>query len=130
MERVEEKRELGTPAIISGIAGLLILLGGIGSLAMVSWYSSYWPMMRGMMNSWYPYQQMSWWMSSMGALAIAVGAAVLVGSYMLYRKPDNAKQWGALILIGSLIGLIGMAGFAIGSILGIIGGTMAVSQAK
>ena len=128
MERVEQKRELGTPAILSGIAGLLILLGGIGSLAMVSWYSSYWPMMRGMMNSWYPY--MSYWMSSMGALAIAVGAVVLVGSYMLYRKPDNAKQWGVLILMGSLIGLIGMAGFAIGSILGIIGGIMAVSQAK
>ena len=128
---------ISAPVILAGIAGLLILLGGIGSLMMIGWfnsYNAYWPMMRGMMGNWSPYgvpQMMSWWwIGSMSLVSVAIGAIILGSAYMLYRQPNNAKQWGLFILAGSILGLLWLGGFAIGSILGIIGGALAISKGK
>ncbi len=64
------------------------------------------------------------------ALGVMSGALVLVGAAMLYSRPEKTFAWGALILAFSIVGLIGMGGFFVGSILGVIGGALAIASGK
>ena len=47
---------------------------------------------------------------------------------MLRIKPVHKKAWGILILVFSIPSVITGGGFIIGFILGIIGGTLALSR--
>ena len=63
-----------------------------------------------------------------GALGVAVGAFVLVGTVMLYVRPERHRNWGIIILIFSVLSVFpAIGGGLIGMILGIIGGALAIS---
>ena len=62
----------------------------------------------------------------MAAISIGAGGVSIVEGYSIYKKPENSTTWGIAILVASIIGLIGMSGFFIGPILGIIGGILAL----
>ncbi|MEM2270923.1 MAG: DUF6114 domain-containing protein, partial [Nitrososphaerota archaeon] len=55
------------------------------------------------------------------------GVVVLTASVMLQSRPAQAQTWGLLMLVFSVIGLLGMGGFVIGSVLGIIAGVLALT---
>ena len=59
-----------------------------------------------------------------GLAAIVFGIVVVVSAVMLYNKPIEHSKWGLLILIFSVLSVFGsaMAGFAVGLILGVLGG--------
>jgi len=47
---------------------------------------------------------------------------------MLYNsKPAQASAWGTLVLVFSVVSLLGMGGFFLGAILGIVGGILALT---
>jgi hypothetical protein len=93
----------------------------------MSW--SYYPgwsgwggMMMPMMMWWMPWM---WWIPAI--IGIASGAVIIIGALAIYSDPKLAQAWGAVILVFSLVGLLGFGGFIIGSLLGIVGGIIALT---
>ncbi len=65
---------------------------------------------------------------TMSAISIGAGIVSVIGGYSIYKKPESSGTWGVAILISGIVGLIGMSGFFIGPILGIIGGILALAK--
>ena len=59
--------------------------------------------------------------------AIITGIVVLVGAVMLSSQSHQNAAWGTVIVIFSAFSLIGGGGFFIGSVLGILGGVIAIT---
>ena len=58
----------------------------------------------------------------MGVFGLVCGAIVLISAVILLTNPSQPRTWGVLILIFSVLSFLGLGGFVIGAILGIIGG--------
>ncbi len=133
-----EERDVGysAPIVLSVIAGALILTGALLPLI---WY--YMPagmgmMMqgRGMMGMYYGWSG-QWQLQYLGIpyasiVGLVSGSLVLLGSIMLGSKGYGYRGWSILILASSIVSLLSMGGFIIGSILGIIAGALALSRSS
>ncbi|MGD0995442.1 MAG: DUF6114 domain-containing protein [Candidatus Bathyarchaeia archaeon] len=121
--------------IVSLVGGLIIL---IASILNVVWYSSgapnfggYGSFMRGMMDGYHNF--MGSYGGSYGFLAgislvgVICGVIVLMGAIMLRVQPRDHMIWAIVIIVFSAISFVGMGGFFIGAILGIIGGAFDLS---
>jgi len=104
----------------------MLLAGAMMSGYGLAWRSG-WGDMGGMMGGggWmWGHGMVSWW-PWFGLLA---GIVVLVGAAMLYAKPRQAHAWGIVILVASALNLfLGMGGI-LASLLGIIGGALALGH--
>jgi hypothetical protein len=60
----------------------------------------------------------------MGAFGLVTGAIVLISSVMLLTNYTQRRTWSILILVFSFLSLVGLGGFIVGAILGIVGGVM------
>ncbi len=60
-------------------------------------------------------------------IGIVSGIVVLVGAVMLTSHIEKNASWGTIILVFSAIGLLGGGGFLVGSLLGILGGILAIT---
>lgn len=107
--------------ILSLIGGVLILLPSLFIVGFYRWYG--WGHMMG-------WNMMGWGMLGFPGIVATVGLIsgiiVLLGSIMLYTRPNEATLWGTLIVVFSAISLIGMGGFFIGFLLALIGGILAL----
>jgi hypothetical protein len=54
------------------------------------------------------------------------GIIILFSASLIYLKPQKNRIWGIVIRIFSLIAIIGMGGFVLGTVLGLIGGILAL----
>lgn len=116
--------------ILSLIAGVLILIGGIVTLIVTPFF-----VMTSSSGPWgqYGFPMMRPW--RIGGLGIALsvvgvifGAIVIYSALILNSKPRNHITCGTLILVFSILSFIGAwAGFGVGLILGVIGGALAIS---
>jgi hypothetical protein len=61
---------------------------------------------------------------TMGLIGVASGIIVLVSAVILLTKPSQARTWGVLVLVFSVLSFLGLGGFFVGSILGIVGGIL------
>jgi len=124
--------------VLSVIAGALILTRALLPLI---WY--YMPtdmgmMMqgRGMMGMYYGWSREWWWQQQQlqylgipyAIVGLVSGSLVILGSIMLGNKGYWHRAWAILILASSIVSLLSMGGFLIGSILGIIAGSLALSR--
>lgn len=125
--------------VLSLIGGVFILLGavimsmfafgtlGVGMTGMTDMMG----MMGGMMAGMYGGMGMGVMMGFSPVLAVvgfASGILVILGSLMVYSRPGESQLWGALILAFSLASFLGgMGGFLVGLILGVVGGTLALT---
>ena len=120
-----------TAFILSLIGGILMLLNGAMSFMMLTYYGGDFGFMWGMMGG---------YMGMMGSLGfpfgsflalmlvgLVCGIIVTIGALLLNSRPAEHRSWGIVILIFSVISFLGMGGFYIGAILGIIGGALALS---
>jgi len=123
------------------IGGSQILVGGLASLAWSSMFTimnngmmNYDMMMGNMMND-----QMMWMMNNQlwhnmvlgfSVVGISSGVIVITSGLLIYRKPSNAQMYGIIALVFSSISFLGMGGFVIGSVLGILGGILALFLKK
>ena len=127
MEGKEKKPRTGRPVA----AFILSLLGGLWMLTaggMMTSFNSDWGPMGGMMGGggWMWSHGVTGWWPWFGVLA---GIVVLVGAAMLYAKPEQAPGWGIVILVAAALNLfLGMGGL-LASLLGLIGGALALAGA-
>jgi hypothetical protein len=127
---------LAPSSILSIIGGSLMIISGLVPLAMLGMSGRYGMMGPGMMGPgmmgpgmMMPLQPFMWTaIAVISAIAIGIGAILIIGGYLIYRKPESAGKWGVAILVASIVGLFGMGGFFIGPILGIIGGILALKE--
>ena len=60
-------------------------------------------------------------------VGLVSGIFVILGAVMLNSRPAEHTGWGTVILVFSITSFLGMGGFLIGAILGIVGGAFAIS---
>lgn len=122
--------------VISLIAGILVLGGGVMMASVGSpYYGGYGPMMRGyyggMMGGYYGmmggFGLAGTWFYALAVIGTVSGIMILVGAIMVYNQPTRASIWGALILAFSIVSFLGMGGFFLGAILGVVGGVLAIT---
>ncbi len=121
--------------ILSLIGGILILLGGgvssmwfmfggFGIGGMMGGFSGMMGGFQGMMGSLgIPFG----FMSGFFLIGLVSGVLVMIGALMLNTRPTEHTAWGIIILVFSAISILGMGGFIVGAILGIVGGALAIS---
>jgi hypothetical protein len=75
--------------------------------------------------------------SLMGSYALVVpitgitsGIAIIFCASLNHLKPQKNQIWGVVIMIFSFIALIGMGGFVFGTVLGLIGGLLALIKTR
>ena len=61
---------------------------------------------------------------TMGLFGLVSGVIVLVSAVILLTNPSRARTWGVLILVFSILSFLGLGGFIVGAILGIVGGVL------
>ncbi len=112
-------------ALSLAAAVLLLLFGFVSLVGFTAWTATRWCM--GMMCMWgwsWPWGA-GWYYIVL--INIVSGIVVLIGALMLYSRPKQAHMWGTLVLVFSIVSLVGMGGFMIGAILGIVGGALAIA---
>ena len=110
--------------IISMLAGIFVISGGLMLFAMLNWYGS--TLMMGGQWHMYMFTYPRWLTGVMAATSILAGGLIISASYKMYKEPKN-KLWGLLIILGSLVSLHSEGGFGLGGVLGVIGGVMGLS---
>lgn len=103
-----------------GISYLLFSGGGFGYGTLGGMMAGYAGMMGG-------YGTPLGSMGSLVLIGLVAGLMVTIGALLLNSRPAEHAKWGALILVFSLIGFLGMDALFIGAILGVVGGVVALS---
>lgn len=123
-----------TSVILVLIGGPLIMVGGILFFAWnYSWIGMGGMMdrdmmMGDMMHGMWQINDRFWFNVSniLSLSSVASGAIVTVSGLMMYIRPHDSGRWGIVALVFSVFGFLGMGGFIIGSVLGILGGILAL----
>ena len=123
--------------VLSSIAGVLILSGGVAMLGYssgpyVGMMSGYSGMMGGygggMTSGYYGMMQgFGGWFYGFAVLGIMAGVLVLFGAIMMHDRPRQAAMWGVIVLVFSVVSFFGAGGFFVGAVLGILGGILALT---
>lgn len=66
-------------------------------------------------------------MASLFIIGLISGIVVTFGAIMLNVRPEEHVTFGTIILVFSIISFLGMGGFFIGAVLGIVGGALAIA---
>lgn len=111
--------------ILSMLAGIFIISGGLMLFAMLSWYGT--TLMMGGEWHMYMFSYPRWLTAVVASISVLAGGLVMSASYKMYKEPGN-KLWALFIVVGSLASLFSIGGFGIGGILGLIGGVMGLSR--
>lgn len=140
---IEETRRspLSSSAItLSLVGGIIILFGSIIPILFFANYSYQTPgMMGGMMMGgarglgimWFGPGLMGGWLSaSFFLIPMISGIMVIIGAIMMSKRSHEATMWGIVVLVFSVLGFTGMGLTLLGSILGIIGGAIALSSSN
>lgn len=142
MSEIKTRNYYKLPAVVlTIIGGSLILVGGLFSLI---WSSSWFYMDNSMMDGGMMMGdmmdgRMGWMMnngfltnvmSGLSVAAITSGSIVVVAGIMIYQKPSESQMWGIVALIFSIVGILGMGGFFVGTVLGTLGGILALFLKK
>jgi len=119
--------------ILSLVGGVLMFLTGVifwmftygfTGLGMMGGYGGMMGGSQGMMRSFgVPFGLMM----GFPLIGLVSGILVIVGAVMLDAHPAEHTGWGTVILVFSIISFLGMGGFLVGAILGVIGGAFAIS---
>jgi hypothetical protein len=119
-----------TASIIALVSGIVIILGGalfifasVFVLPNVNFSNVTMP--QGLSSS-AVHALVSGVVGVMGAFGLATGVIVLISAIMLLAKVGQPRTWGILVLVFSILSFIGLGGFIVGAILGIVGGILAL----
>ncbi len=116
--------------IVSLVGGLIIL---IASSLNVLWYSSgasnfggYGSFMSGLMDGYHnfmgSYASSYVFLAGISLVAVICGVLVVMSAINLRLNPQQSTIWAIVMIVFSVVSFVGMGGFFIGAILGIIGG--------
>ncbi|MHB2036732.1 MAG: DUF6114 domain-containing protein [Nitrososphaerales archaeon] len=124
--------------VLSLIGGILITIGSVVGMGLSAMGSPFFWGSGGMMGSYnYPYMMGGYYYGSNGyygvmygleSIGIITGIFVIVFAILMKSKPAERRNYGVLILAFSLVSFVGMGGFFIGAIIGLIGGVLALTN--
>jgi len=84
---------------------------------------------RGLGMMWFGPGPIGGWLSaSFFLIPMISGIMVIIGAIMMSKRSHEATIWGIVVIVFSVLGLTGMGLAILGSILGIIGGAIALSS--
>jgi hypothetical protein len=117
-----------TASIIALAGGLIITLSGVlfvavSALVLPNLAYSNISVPQGLPASAIP-GLVSGFVGLMGIFGLVSGAIVLVSSVMLLTNSGQPRTWSVLILVFSVLSFVGMGGFVVGAVLGIVGGAL------
>lgn len=115
-----------TASIIALAGGLIITLSGVlfvAVSALVLPNIEYVNVPQGLPASAIPHI-ISGFVGLMGIFGLVSGTIVLVSSVMLLTNSGQPRTWSVLILVFSVLSLVGMGGFVVGAVLGLVGGAL------
>ncbi len=128
MEAGEKPVEAFVPSLL---AGLMIIIGAI--LRILLWLAGYpiWsillpPNLGGLIWG-FMVKIMDFWLFMMLLASLLFGLVITSSALILYNKPEQARTWGNIVLLASIISILIPGGFLIGSVLGIMGGLLAIT---
>jgi hypothetical protein len=121
--------------ILSLIGGLIILVYSLFELTLFGIYGAnfggFGGFMGGMMGGYHDFMGIYGgsyeFFAVLSVVGLVCGILIVVGAVMLRARPSEHVMWGVVILAFSVISFVGMGGFFIGAILGIIGGAFALA---
>ena len=116
--------------IVSLIGGLIVL---VASILNVLWYSygatnfgGYGSYVGGMMDGYHNfmsnYGSSNGFLAGISLVAVICGVVVMMSAIMLKIQPQQQTTWAIIIIAFSAVSFVGMGGFFIGAIMGIVGG--------
>ena len=120
-----QTRSASISVILSMLAGIFIISGGLMLFAMVSWYGT--TLMMGGEWHMYMFSYPRWLTAVVASISVLAGGLVMWASYKMYKEPGN-KLWVLFIVVGSVVSLFSIGGFGLGGILGLIGGIMGLGS--
>ncbi len=123
------------PFVLSLIGGLIVL---VVSLINLVWFGSNAPdwggfgnYMRSMMGSNHNfmgiYAGSTSFFTALSIVSFVCGVIVVMAALVLRVHPQENVIWGIVILVFSAISFVGMGGYFVGAIFGIIGGIIALT---
>ena len=120
--------------ILSLIGGLIVLLYSLFSLVTFGLYGPYWNgiggWMGGMMGGFHDFMGIYGgsyeFFAVLTIIGLVCGILIVACAAMLRARPQEHGMWGTVIIVFSAISFVGMGGFFIGAVLGIIGGALAI----
>jgi hypothetical protein len=132
---MSEKQGLTLAFVISLVGALIVL---IFSLVNLVWFGSntpnwggfgnYWGgMMDGYHNFMGSYSTSTGFFTAISVVSLVCGVIVLMSALVLRFHPQEHFIWGVVIVVFSAISFVGMGGYFVGAIFGIIGGTLALT---
>ncbi len=108
--------------LLSLVAGILILINAIAVAAVATWFPSLFPTLPGSSGN------DTSILYSVAIIGLFCGILVTLGAMMLRGRPAQRRAWGIIIIAFSAASVITGGGFIIGFIIGIVGGSLALSR--
>ena len=132
---MSEKQGLTLAFVISLVGALIVL---IFSLVNLVWFGSnspnwggfgnYWGgMMDGYHNFMGSYSTSTGFFTAISVVSLVCGVIMLMSTFVLRIHPQEHFLWGVVIVVFSAISFVGMGGYFVGAIFGIIGGALALT---
>jgi hypothetical protein len=121
--------------VLSLIGGLIVLVVSLLNLVWfgtgASFLGGYGGYMHSMMDGYHNfmgnYASSTGFFAGVSVVSLICGIILVVAAVMLWVQPQAHIIWAEVIIVFSAISLVGMGGYFIGAILGIIGGATALS---
>ena len=117
------------PSILALVGGALIVLVDIFLLAVslvilphLNYTNFQTP--RGYIGS--PGNLAAGFVGAIAVFGLICGIIMTMSAVLMRLKPVQRQTWGILVLVFSILGFFGFGGFIIGSVLGIVGGILAL----
>lgn len=118
--------------IVSLVGGLITV---VASSINVVWYASgepnfsgYGSLVGGLMDNYHSFMGTSFgFLAGISLIAVICGVVVLMSAIALRVNSKQQVIWATVIIAFSLVSLVGMGGFFIGALLGIIGGAFVLA---
>ena len=119
-----------TAALLALVGGMIMILGGaifigVASFVIPHLNLSNLTVPQGMDRASLP-GLISGVLTVMGGFGLVCGAVVLISATMLLAKVGARRTWGILVLVFSVLSFVGLGGFVVGAVLGIVGGVLAL----
>ncbi len=132
---MSEKQGLTLSFVISLVGALIVL---ISSLVNLVWFGSNTPnwggfgdYMRNMMGDYHnfmgSYSSSTGFFTGISIVSFVCGVITLMSALVLRIHPQEHFLWGIVIVVFSAISFVGMGGYFIGAIFGIVGGALALT---
>ena len=135
---MSEKQGVAVAFVISLVGGIIILAFSLVNLVWFgsnapSWggFGDYWS---GMMSGYHDfmgnYASSTNFFTAVSIVSFVCGVIVVFSSLVLRIHPREHLLWGVVIVVFSAISFVGMGGYFVGAVFGIIGGALALTYKR